>query len=411
MLQDNSRNKTWIFWIIVIHCLGLLVLGLLAYQKADGSHDLNLYYKSSRSLLAGKLPYRDFDFEYPPFALAAFVLPRIVTLGFLDNYHIYAFLLLLQNVLFSSIILILILRLTKYYNYHRQRIILGFYVLFAIILTPLIIWRYDVFPTLLTVLSLLAVISTRSTLAGISLGFGIAAKLYPIVLLPIFTAYYFAQKSYRAILNLWIGTIGAAILSFLPIAIATGNRVFSFLQYHEERGLQIESLPAGIIVLAHKLGLIDMKIKAAYGSINIVSPLDNLILNILPWLFMFGYTLILLSSIYSFRQERNQSESIKINALVNYTILALLIFIVTNKVFSPQYMVWIIPFAALLKPRKACLMLIICLSTYIMTLSGSFRNLDDMKILWLNLRNFLILGLSLWIFLSYFARQLKNLFR
>ncbi|BAZ53364.1 hypothetical protein NIES4103_60380 [Nostoc sp. NIES-4103] len=411
--QKTKQNKinNWMLWVILIHCLGLIILGLLNYEKADGSHDLNIYYKSSRNLLAGILPYRDFKFEYPPFSLFAFVLPRILTLGLLNNYHIYAFLFLLENVFFSTIILLLIFKYNQLRHRPTNKISIVFYVLFVMIIARFVTWHYDIFPTLLTVLSLLAVISNRPTLAGISLGFGIAAKLYPVVLLPIFTAYYFAHKSYRAILNLWFGTLGAIILSFIPFAIATGNQLFSFFTYHKERGLQIESLPAGIMTLISKWRLIDIKTKAAYGSINIVSHFDNLVLNLLPWLFIAIYALLVVNSVYCFREKYEESESVRITTLVAYTLLALLVFIITNKVFSPQYIVWIIPFAALLKPRQVCLMLAICISTYLMTSYGNFKSLDYIKILWLNLRNILVVGLSIWVFLDYLPKRFQSKLR
>lgn len=67
----------------------------------------------------------------------------------------------------------------------------------------------------------------------------------------------------------------------------------------------------------------------------------------------------------------------------------------------------IIPFAALLKPRQAVLTLAVCLTTFIMMSFRSFRELDYAKILWLNLRNILILGLSIWIFLDYLPKSVN----
>jgi hypothetical protein len=183
------------------------------------------------------------------------------------------------------------------------------------------------------------------------------------------------------------------------------------LDYHKERGLQIESLPAGLISLVHKWGLIELKTVAGYGSRNIVSPLDDIVLAVLPLLLIILYISMLVSCWYRFREERSKSELMKVDSLVAYTLLALLIFIITNKVFSPQYIVWIIPFAALLKPRYAIFMLGVCITTYIMASFGSFRELDYVKILWLNLRNLLILGFSIWIFLDYLPSSINSVVR
>jgi len=412
MLLEERKIQRRIFSIVAIQVLGLLIVGLLTIFKMVGTHDLNIYYRSSLYLLEGKLPYRDFNLEYPPFALLPFVIPRMVALGLAKNYYIYAFLFLLENILFSTINMLLLLRVVSVYASQPQRIrVLVFYTLFTLIISPVLLWRYDLFPTVLTVVALVAVLSNRPTLAGISLGLGVAAKLYPLVLLPVFTVYFFTNKSYRAILNIWLGTLGAVFLSFLPFLITTKDKLFSFLDYHKERGLQIESLPAGLISLVHKWGLIELKTVAGYGSRNIVSPLDDIVLAVLPLLLIILYISMLVSCWYRFREERSKSELMKVDSLVAYTLLALLIFIITNKVFSPQYIVWIIPFAALLKPRHAILMLGVCITTYIMASFGSFRELDYVKILWLNLRNILILGFSIWIFLDYLPSSINSVLR
>lgn len=412
MLLEERKIQRRIFWIVAIQVLGLLIVGLLTIFKMVGTHDLNIYYRSSLYLLEGKLPYRDFNLEYPPFALLPFVIPRMVALGLAKNYYIYAFLFLLENILFSTINMLLLLRVVSVYASQPQRIrALVFYTLFTLIISPVLLWRYDLFPTVLTVVALVAVLSNRPTLAGISLGLGVAAKLYPLMLLPVFTVYFFTNKSYRAILNIWLGTLGTVFLSFLPFLITTKDKLFSFLDYHKERGLQIESLPAGLISLVHKWGLIELKTVAGYGSRNIVSPLDDIVLAVLPLLLIILYISMLVSCWYRFREERSKSELMKVDSLVAYTLLALLIFIITNKVFSPQYIVWIIPFAALLKPRYAIFMLGVCITTYIMASFGSFRELDYVKILWLNLRNLLILGFSIWIFLDYLPSSINSVLR
>jgi uncharacterized membrane protein len=412
MLSEQRKNyRNWIVWIIAIQSLGLFIVGLLTIFQMIGTHDLNIYFRSSLYLMEGKLPYRDFNLEYPPLALLPFVVPRLVTLGLASNYYIYAFVFLLENIFFSTITMLLLLRVPSLRASPRLKIrALVFYTLFVLAVSPVILWRYDLFPTLLTVIALVAVLYHRPTLAGISLGLGVAAKLYPLVLLPVFTVYFFANKAYRSILHLWLGAIGAIFLSFLPFFIAAQNKIFSFLTYHKERGLQIESLPAGIISLIHKWGFINVESVAGYGSRNIISPFDNVILTLLPWLLILLYIFMLVKCWFHFREERFQSEFVKAESLVVYTLLALLIFIITNKVFSPQYMIWIIPFAALLKLRPALLMLAVCLTTYIMVSVGSFRQLDYVKIVWLNVRNILILGLSLWIFLGYLPSR-NSLFR
>ncbi len=410
IFQERLQNihKNSLFWIVTIQFLATIVIGFLTSRSAFGIFDLAIYFRYSTNLLKGQLPYLDFNLEYPPLALAAFVLPRIFTLG--RSYYLYIVLFMLENVVLCTANALLLIRLMRDLNYSQTRKVLAliFYGLFALIISPVLLWRYDLFPTLFTTLALLAVTANYAALAGIAIGLGIAAKLYPVVLLPVFTAYYFANKSYRALLNLWVGTVSAVALIFIPFFIASQGKLFSFLTYHKDRGLQIESLPAGLISLAHNWGLIEISTINSYGSRNIISPFDDTVLKILPWLLILTYTVMLINSLCRFWEDRSQSNLVKFNSLVAYSLLALLLFIITNKVFSPQYLVWLIPFAALLKPRQAGLMLAICITTSIFMLSPKFPYLDYGKILWLNLRNVLALGLSLWIFFEYMPSSIKN---
>ncbi|MBD2165944.1 DUF2029 domain-containing protein [Calothrix membranacea FACHB-236] len=408
----KQKQKNWISGIILIQLIGLIGLAILNYKNSLGSHDINIYYQYSLNILEGKLPYRDFNVEYPPLALLSFLLPRLLTLGLSNNYHVYVCSLLLINITIVSLNSLLILKITKsYYSQNQQIIVLISYTLCSFLLVPIMLWRYDLFSTLLTVLALFAIISARPRLAGICLGLGIAAKLYPLVMLPIFAAYYLAHKNYRAILNLFFGALGAITFSCLPFLVIRNINFLSFLSYHKERGIQIESLPAGLITLAHKFGVIEVQTVGNYGSRNIVSPLDESILHALPWLFIIMYSIILLNSFYRFRQERYQNELVKVTALAAYTVLSLLIFIITNKVFSPQYLIWILPFTVILKPREILLTIYICLTTYIMISVGSFRNLDYAKIIWLNVRNVLVLVLGIGMFKEYLPSSFDAVFQ
>jgi hypothetical protein len=411
--QDRLHNlhKNWFVRIISIQVLALIVIGVLTYSSGFSMFDIAIYFRYSTNLLKGQLPYLDFNLEYPPLALLAFVLPRIFTLG--RSYELYLVLFVLENVVLSTAIAVLLLRLMRGLNYSQNHQILAliFYTLFTLMISPISLWRYDLFPTIITVLALLAVISNCPALSGIALGLGIAAKLYPVVLLPVFTAYYFANKTYRSLLNLWVGTVSAVALTFIPFFIVSQGKLFSFLTYHKERGLQIESLPAGFISLAHNWGLIEVTTINSYGSRNIVSPLDDTVLKLLPWLLILTYTIMLINCLYRFWEYRSQSDLVKFNNLVAYSLLSLLLFIITNKVFSTQYIVWLIPFATLLKPRQAILMLAICLTTLVFMLYPKFPYLDYGKILWLNVRNILTLGLTIWIFFEYLPNSMKNILK
>lgn len=401
-LQQERSNSKLIYQLIGGQFILLMLLGLATILSKLGIHDLHVYYTASLNLMQGKLPYRDFDLEYPPLSLLAFTLPRLVTFGYPIIIHIYVFLFMLENILSCTAIAVLLVQITPLWQSQRRKILgMVFYLLFVVIISPVMLWRYDLFPTLLTILALVSVILNRPTLAGIFTGLGVAAKLYPVVLLPVFGAYFMANKSYRALLHLLLGSVSAVGISLLPFIFTAPVKLVSFLTYHKQRGLQIESLPSGIIMLANKLNLVKVKTVGNYGSVNIVSSLDEIMLKVLPRLFILTYVVLVISCFYRFQEEQYKSDLVKSNSLIAYTLGALLIFIITNKVFSPQYLVWVIPFAALLRPRQAGLMLAICSITIIMSFYGHWRSMNNITVILLNIRNMLMVTLTFWIVIEH----------
>ncbi|HLX39683.1 MAG TPA: hypothetical protein VKR42_04085, partial [Ktedonobacteraceae bacterium] len=111
------------------------------------------------------------------------------------------------------------------------------------------------------------------------------------------------------------------------------SAVTSQISYFIHRPVQIESTSSSILWLATAIGF---PIHAIYtfGSLNIVSTLSSSVSSIFSLLFVLGtiYTLWL--------QWRGKIDVLQ-------TCIALLfVFIATGKVFSPQYLIWLMPLLA-----------------------------------------------------------------
>ena len=369
--------------------------------------DLQLYYKSGLSLIQRQLPYRDFPLEYPPFALVPMVVPQIVNFGRRFSRDLafgsYVGLFFLENAIFSTAIALLLLQVKQYWQSRQHSLwTLKAYIILAIISAPILPWRYDLFPALLTLLAFGSILQGRATIAGIWLGLGILTKLYPVVLLPIFVSYYLASKKYRSLLNLLLGCLGATCVILLPLALVTQGEMLSFLKYHQLRGLQVESFAAGIICLAHILQLTKISLVLNYGAFHLVSPLADGVLKWLPLISILAFVGVISSCLIRFRREYAIAGKISADSLTTYIIAALLTFMVTSKVFSPQYIIWLLPFAPLLRPRQFWLMVAIFAMT-IGIFPAAYSHLLGMQVpsvLLLNLRNFSILALLLWLLIK-----------
>jgi hypothetical protein len=175
--------------------------------------------------------------------------------------------------------------------------------------------------------------------------------------------------------------------------------LLEFLRYHELRGLQIESLPAGAIVLGHVLGITPARLEFNYGALHLASPLASAVLSWLPLIFIVLLGAVLASCLARFREEQALNGHVTRESLVAYSVAALLVFIVTNKVFSPQYVIWLLPFAPLLRLRQASVLLAICTLT-IMLFPFDYDHLLSMEllpVLLLNIRNLLVVALLIWL--------------
>ena len=89
-----------------------------------------------------------------------------------------------------------------------------------------------------------------------------------------------------------------------------------------------------------------------------------------------------------------QSETV-----VAYLAATLLVLLLTNKVFSPQYVVWMLPFGALLRRPQAYLLLVICVLTIVVFPLNyqALLKMQPLLVLILNARNLLLALLAVWL--------------
>ncbi len=370
------------------------------YQSWHG-FDLQHYHRISLYLQAGQVPYRDFLLEYPPLALIPILIPQLfspqVPLDSVD----YAIGFVMENLIVTSLLGV---GLALIPHPRRQQTLIGYLVL-TVLLAPLLPWRYDLFPSLLTLGGLLGIIFNFPLWAGIALGLGIATKLYPVVLLPLWLLYFAASRDWGGVVKLAVGAIATTIASFAPFWYLAGDSFTSFLTYHKDRGLQIESTWAGLISLGHVLGLTEASSEMSYGAQHIISPLADPLLTLQPFLFLGLMGVIYGLGGFVFWQEFRQNHHIKPQTLVVFSLATLLGFILANKVFSPQYLIWLLPFVPLLRsPTVALVSVSFALTTTVSFVTRQLRLMYPPSVVMLNLRNLILLVVLLSILLTFYKK-------
>jgi hypothetical protein len=135
-----------------------------------------------------------------------------------------------------------------------------------------------------------------------------------------------------------------------------------FLVFHSERGFQAESLYSSVIWFMHHLGMVDAVWEGGWRCLEVHGAIAN---RMLPWsriLFVLtvGVSVLLpcwavggfpVSS--SDPLPRTRGEGINTSGLgqmprlAHLLLVPLLAFVVFNQVFSPQFMIWLLPLAAI----------------------------------------------------------------
>jgi hypothetical protein len=135
-----------------------------------------------------------------------------------------------------------------------------------------------------------------------------------------------------------------------PTWLLVGKSCLSFFSYHKARGIELESNYAAILTLLKHVGY-TVRTRSGWGSTDLhcsVAPLLSQLSAVLVTSFLALGALVLLASVA--RRGSSMSSSTVANTdstlILGHVLWALLVFVLFNKTFSPQYVVWLVPLAA-----------------------------------------------------------------
>ncbi len=293
------------------------------------------YWKNAYPLFQGDVPVM----EYPPFALVFFAIPGLFAHGPWSYNIVYV----AEVFVFTVIGLYFVNRLAKDAGFDSRRA-MALYMMLMLLLIEFVADRYDIFPMVITLASLVMFAEKRHGWAFMLLAVGMMTKLYPAVIVPIYMIYMIGSSDLRGALK------GAAVFALTSLAvvaafwIAQPETITGFLEYHSDRPLQIESIAASVLYPLSVIGLFDADIQLFrdndFGSDNLVGPFPDAVAEVL--LPMMVLSIVVLYAVCLFRRQRLASGGIR--AVVLAIAMALLLFLTVNKVLSAQYLLWLVPF-------------------------------------------------------------------
>ena len=329
--------------VIAVTCLIYLlseayyILRLTAIHK----NDMSLYYRTAARIMEGQIPFKDFRLEYPVFAIFPIIIPAIINLLFGSSFESYCILFCLQNIIFGIVAARFLAKIpiTESNTTSRQPV----YWVLIIFSLPIYLFRYDPFLAILTMMVIYAMI-TRPYLAGVVLMLAIEAKLYPIIFLPILVLFYLINKDYQKMTAFFVGSVVTLLFTLLIVLPLTGISFFDFLAYHQQRGIQLESIVAGLLLVLNQFDLVDLRLTNSFGSFNIDTEWSRMILNTIGVITPIVFILVISFLARAFMSEKRMYGSIRAITLIRALGAITLVFLVLNKVMSPQYVIWLFPF-------------------------------------------------------------------
>jgi hypothetical protein len=262
------------------------------------------------------VPYRDFAVEYPPGALPVFALPSLVG----DYASSFAWLMAACGV--ALVLVIATIRRGA-----------AFYVALAPVLAgSLILSRFDLWPALLAAAALAALLREHHRLGWAMLGAAVAAKLWPLVLVPV--ALVWSARRGRA----WAALAGLAVAAaaFVPFAIVAPHGLWSSLSGQASRPLQIESLGAAILTtFGHP------QVVTTHGSQNLAG--HGLVATV--------FTLLQVAALVALWIAFARGPATR-ERFLRYAAACVCAFVAFGKVLSPQFLLWLIPLVPLVVGRR-----------------------------------------------------------
>ena len=338
-LDDYGKYRMRLIAAYAVACIGFLIAIFALNLETEVIRDR--YWKDVEPLFNGEIPI----IEYPPFSLVFMAIPRLF--GWTPEAYEVCY--VIEVFIFMVIGLIYTDKLAEHFGKNRKNAMLAYSVL-TVLLLEFVTDRYDIFPAVLTLMSIYYFVKSRYAWAFILIAIGLMTKLYPAMLFPIYFLIFAAKKEWNEAFKWTLVFIAANLAIIIPVLIIEPDMIWNFLNYHSDRPLQIESLAASLIYPLSMFGLITVKITSAmlpdgtldpdnFGSDNLVGTVPDAVAGILSPIMVMGVLAVCFFFLYVYLKAEEENKVKLLGMAIAGVIMT---FILLGKVFSSQYLIWAI---------------------------------------------------------------------
>jgi hypothetical protein len=306
--------------------------------------DTPTYEAYGDAIVDGRVPYRDFRVEYPPAALPVFVVPALgAGERDSDGYRTrFEWLMLTCGAAAIAFMAVALLGLGA--DAGRLAAGLGFAALAPLALGSVVLSRFDLWPAALTAAALAALVTGRGRLALGVLGLGFAAKLWPAVVAPLALAHVWRRRGRGEALAAAGAFVAVAAVCFAPLVALAPGGVADSLARQATRPLQVESLGAAALVVVHGAFGLGLEVDDSGGSQNLAGTLPDVVAG--------AQTALQVAVVVAVWLWFARLRAPSLDRLVAASAAVLCAFVALGKVFSPQFLLWLVPLVPLVRGSR-----------------------------------------------------------
>jgi hypothetical protein len=352
----------------VAGALVLFALSLLLLWRGPQDGDVVELHRYGHAVLDGQVPYRDFSVEYPPGAIPFFTLPALgefLTWYRLENAIAWAAVIVLVGALLAAL---------RPRDTARNTVLVAAVALTPVVLGPFTLMRFDGWPTALVLATLLCLVRRRPVLALALLAAATLVKAWPLALLPVVLVY---RVPWRAL------AVFAAVLAagLLPFAALSPGGAYNGLMAQPNRHLEYETVGASALFALGR----PVELYFETGSLSVRGSGANAVATLhsaVQLVLVLGVALL-------FARSRRGPPQLVAAFAATVAVAATL-----GKVLSPQFLLWLSPFATLVDTTALVLFAAACIATrgVFDGWFGDLRALPSGQVALLAIRNALLLG-------------------
>jgi hypothetical protein len=206
--------------------------------------------------------------------------------------------------------------------------------------------RFDPWPALLMTVSVALILFGSDWIGFGILALAVGAKAYPLAALPLLTLYVWRTRDSRRALSC-LGVFAIVLTAVIvPFAILAPHGLWASIQLQSARPLQVESLGASLLLVAHQLSGVHLTTGVFDGSANLLGGTAAGMASASSWL---QITAIVAITVQFLRQPATRERVLSASAAVVCAFIAL------DRVLSPQYLIWLAPLVVALPRARGVL--------------------------------------------------------